>query len=306
MCPVPKTSAASSELPLQSFLADPIVNKRFNENIWEFLSTLPINISKEDVWNHLRFENERLMDLVQNYKTMSMYGEPEEFGPPKMTEMNPKFALTADDQAEFAAMMAKVIGKGKAAMAPKAAMGEGKMASGGKAPTGAEILAEASGTYDDAQTLLAEMQDTWFEVQCIMDQSKQHEELKQEVERILALVRSGRIDAVWILIALAKVNVSKNGLLFSQFGRKLWRLNDQATKVTDELFARSPSDPQYAAYLQMTSQKQKELGTQQQFLIQDMQKLTQNIEASLSFARTSIDEIFKTKLHIINAPFKSL
>jgi hypothetical protein len=308
MCPV-KASAPGADLGISPHLADPILVKRLNEqNIWQVLSTLPGQYSKQDVIDHLKFKHSQLFDLIQDYKTMSMYSEPPEFGPKLASNINQDNQLTEQEQQDLAAMF-KMMGKsaksgkksGKFTVAPKAAEG----AKDSKAVSG-EVVAEGEALVDEYETWMVEFEQRLFDIQLQQDMEAKNEELKAELQRIIEMVRSGKIDAVWLLVALAKVNSSRNGLLFTQFGKKLHRYNDQATKVTEELYSRNPADPQYAAYLQMTSQKQKEITFQQQFLIQDMQKLTQNIEKVLTFAKTQIEAIFRTRLHMLNAPFRNL
>ncbi len=306
---------------------DPFTQKQINRgNIYELLANLPGQFSKQDLMDHMKTQHMRLQDLVKNHQLMSGKGQVKP--PTQMMKFNAKFAMSQDDISDLMMMLfqqkAQAAAKGdKAAMKDMMMMGGrgGKFAmapqpgKGAKAakdadkpvpPMAEEIIASSDMTYQEAMDFVFEMQNRMFELQCQLDMEKKHEELKQEVQRIIEMVRSGKVDAVFLLIALAKVNASKNGLLFTQFGKKLWKLNDEATRVTEELYSGDPMDPQYAAQLQMTAQKQKAIGFQQQFLIQDMQKVTQNIESVMSFAKQAIDDIYKTKMHIINAPFKGL
>lgn len=318
MSPIQKTSAAASELGISSHITDPIFQKRLNEqNIWEILSTLPGEYTKQDIIDYLKMRRDQLADLVQDFKTMSVYAEPEEISIAKIPEMNMDVALSDADCAELVQMIVEAMsgagaggGEGGGAMEEGGAGGAGgKFAAVGKTSAGGgtktartpdNILSNAQNTYDDAMNLLDMLEDKWFETQLRLDLGAKDSELRSEVQRILALARSGRIDAVWVLVAIAKVSASRNGFLFTQFGKRLYRLNEEADNIVKDLLAKSPADMQYAGYLQQVSQQQKEIGTQQQFLIQDMQKLTQNIETVISFAKGSIDEIFKTKLQLVN------
>lgn len=322
MSPVSKTGPAS-ELGVSPHLVDPMLQRRLNEqNLWEVLSTLPGEYTKQDILDYLKFRLDQLRAVIQNDQMKS--GEADV--PVPVSRMagaaNPELSLTKEDHAELALMMAGAAGTGRAVSSPKGARmeagttprysvsarategegEEGAAAEDAVAPT--SLAAEHEGLMDEVDGVRLWWFDKVFEIQLQQELKAKNAELETELKSIMSKVRSGQIDAVWILVALAKVNSSRNGLLFTQFGRKLWRLNDEANNVLKELYSSGGTNS--PAALQVVAQRQKEIGFQQQFLISDMQKLTQHIETSLSFAKGSIDEIFKTRLHIINAPFKNL
>lgn len=331
MCPVEKTGAAS-ELLTSPFLADPILQKKLNEqNLWEILINLPGEYSKQDILDFLRFRHSQLADLMQNYLTMSTPADVEEPQFDTTAEMNSKNAFSKEDQLGIAELFAKIFqtgtkqGQQKSAQVKGPEMPEEEGAGTAKYSMGAKLGVEKTKSTDplpppddgfgaatiaEAEQFLEGMDDfvnvdfanKIFEAQCMMEYSSKNAELEKEVKEIIDKVKRGQIDAVWVLIAVAKVNCTRNGLLFSQYGKKLWRLNDMSTRLMNELLpgisAGNPAD------LHILQQKQKEFGFQQQFLVQDMQKLSNNIEQTMTFARTTIDEIFKTRLHIINAPFR--
>lgn len=315
MSPVQKAQGAAAELGISPHL-DPILVKKLNEqNVWEVLSS-SLDVNRQDIMDHLKFKHAQLEDLIQNFKTMSMFAEANECLPKITAHMNADAQLSQQELEAFAkalvaAQQQTAAGEGKKfAGGGKMAAGGGKTAEGGEKSTSAPLLgeevAQAEALLDEYEAFWADFQETIFNVQLQGELEAKNQELEAEVQRIIAMVRSGKIDAVWLLIALAKVNVSKNGLIFTHLGKKYKRMNDQANRAVEELFKMDTNNPQYYAYLQMTSQKQKEIGTNQQFMIQDMQKITQNIEQVMSFAKSAIDEIFKTRLHMINAPFRSM
>lgn len=286
-------------------LTDPMLLQRLNrENLWEVLGSIRDGILLHDVDAYFKFRKEQLAELVQNYQTMSVEAEPPTPDIRNMSiEMRSEHALTTADQAELANMMSELnVGQARLAAVPAATGGRqmsGKAAQDGSVPPGPTA---------DAQILLDELKDWWteyenkiFTLQMRGDLELKNSELSNELRQMVELVRSGKADAVFLLIAIARVNLSRNGFLFTQFGKRLMKMNEQATAITNDLLAGSTQSTDYYAQLQITSQKQKEIGTQQQFLVQDMQKLTQEIERILSFAKTGIDDIFKTKLQIANS-----
>lgn len=314
MCPVQKTSIAP-ESGIPSHLADPVLIKRLNEqNLWEVLSTLPGDYTKQDVIDYLKFRNEQLRDLIQNDKTMSLEAEPREIEPQVIGQAGANLSLSREDEAELRRVFSEMSGErasavartgapdgrtaAKFAMAPKAA-GGGESEAKDRAPNQQELEEGYSEVMKDYETWADDWMNTVFDIQLQQQMEKKNEELKSEMQRVLALVRSGKADAVFILIALAKVNIEKNGLLFTQYGQKMTRMNQESTKVMNDLFSSGKSnDP---ASLQVASVEQRNIATNQQFLMQDMQKITQHIENTFGFARQSVDDIFKTQLQLRNS-----
>lgn len=314
MSPVQKTGASAESIA--PHLNDPVLIGKLNQqNIWEVLSSLPGDYTKQDIIDYLKFKSEQLTDIVQNYKTMSAYAEPGENA--QMMEMQAGAEFSKEDVQEFSAMLTDFFvsksasGKaaattGKAAtMGPKAVTGA-KAADKGdinKAPTGAQVIAGGEQLLSDANKQVEELMSTIFTAQLQMQMEKKNDELKEELRRILALVRSGKADAVFLFIILAKVNVNKAGMLASHKITEVKNGMAESAKVMEELYGKENkyTDTEFAANLQMGTQKQKEINTQQQFLFQDIQKLTQHIETFMGFAKGAIDETFKTRLQMINA-----
>lgn len=318
--PIQKTSLVS-DTQISSQITDPVLRKRLEEqNIWEVLAALPGEYTKEDILDYLRMRYEQLVDLVQDKQVMAVYAEApqinydDRIAPP----LNQQCSLSNEDLHELANMLSEaaeargyIDGTGAAASHGRFAVAgdaqgdglHGKMSkeAKGKVPTPDELTSGAEAAYNDATALLDELEEHLFNVQMRLDLQGKDNELRTEIHKLLALARSGKIDAVWILIALAKATALKSGVLFSSLGKKMTRLNMESDKVVQELAAKNPSDPSYFGTQQIALQRQREAGTQQQFIVQDMQRLMQNIESSISFAKTSMDEIFKTRLNIVNA-----
>lgn len=317
MCPVEKTHAAP-DLGVSPHLDDPILLKRLNEqNINKILAEIDGDYTKQDILDHLKFKRDQLFDLLQNYQTVSDTAEPTR---PRV-EAIPKFdetrTLSDNDLEAFQNMLKLALTEtGERRSVPKAGIASMNIKAGVDdelTPEELEAQARASLTYEGTEaavettvygvdTFLDIVEPEIFASQLQMEMEEKTAELEQEIQRILAMVRSGKIDATFLLIALAKVTAAKNGLLFTQMGRRITRLNLESSKIMKDLYASDPNtDPKYAAKLQMTSQQQKEIGQRQQFIMQDMQAASSNIEKAVAFGKNSIDDIFKNRLQIINA-----
>jgi len=135
-----------------------------------------------------------------------------------------------------------------------------------------------------------------IEAQMAQELQKKSDELEAELQKLLAMARSGQIDDPAILIlALTRINVEKNGLIFSQLGRKIERYNTQSNKIIELL----KNDPNFATNVMGAQQDLKTIGQSTQFLINDMNSVTQFINTALNFGKSSLDSFHSTKMEII-------
>lgn len=179
----------------------------------------------------------------------------------------------------------------------EAAAGDG---SGSGPMTREEVESVAQDAIDELDQFTA---DTWEQVldaQMFSDYQAKMGEVKSEVERIIALARSGAIGAEFVLIALAKVNVTKNGCLMSWMGQKAFKVNDSINKIANDLGTISPSDPRYVSEMQIANAKTRDGGYQLQLLTTDMQKIMQDVASTMEQVKSMTDEINRTKREIVS------
>ncbi|MBI2341837.1 MAG: hypothetical protein HYU98_03795 [Deltaproteobacteria bacterium] len=119
-----------------------------------------------------------------------------------------------------------------------------------------------------------------FESQFMQEMQNKSDELERELQKIVAMARSGQIDDPTILIlAFAKSQIEKYGMYGVYYGRVIMR-DQERSKVEFELFKKGGQD---VAALQRLQQVTKE-GTQStQDATRAIQSVTQNVQATLSF-----------------------
>lgn len=305
MCAVGKTmpteSSAASKL-----LSDPIFRKRLDEKgILEVLGEHHAEFTTQDILDCVKVMRDQLYEIIHPESNYSMAASVPEPDVTRVSATSPGLAFSREDQSELAQMFSEVVsakaassGEGAATVTAGAVRGHGKFASTPKASGGDDALASAQQTYDSSTALLANMQEKFFEAQMQGELGKKDQELREEIQRILALVRSGKVDAVYLLVLIAKVNSAKNGLLFTQYGKRLMNMNLKANDIMKEL---QGSGGTSATTMQVGAEKLRQVGVSQQFLITDMQKITGSIETTLSTVKAMIDDTFKTRLQIVNA-----
>jgi hypothetical protein len=183
-------------------------------------------------------------------------------------------------------------GKFKAATVSESAAPEGPM-------TTEELDQMASGTMSEWDQFLEDSWGTIFDAQLAHEMTTKMGEVKQEVQRIIALAKEGKIGVEFVLIALAKVNSTKNGVLMSGLGKKMYHINEGISNVATELNTLSPSDPRYYGMLETGREKTRDGSLQLNLLQTDMQKVMQDVASTLEFVKSAMEEINRTKREII-------
>jgi hypothetical protein len=209
--------------------------------------------------------------------------------PPPQIEAFPQFDMSntlSDKDKEIAAGMIF----GKAAVGGKAAA---KGAVGSKASK--PDLSEMQGHYDDAMDDLDNLNNIIMEAQFAQELQNKSAELEDQLQKILAMAKSGQIeDPAIIILALAKVQVEKYGLIFTQTGKKVLNVNEQMNGAY-EMLKNDPSMKQ-----QYTAKQNIQTGTQTlSRLTNDMNQVAQHIQSVITFSKSSIDAMKSAKDEII-------
>lgn len=162
-----------------------------------------------------------------------------------------------------------------------------------------ELQSMAQGTVDEWNQFV---QDSWgqiFDSQMMADYEKRMGEIKNEVQRILALVKQGAIEPEFALIALAKVNATKNGCLFTWLGKKAFHVNETMNNVYNDLKKMSTTDPSYYGSLMNAQSTTRDGAFQMQLLQTDMQKVMSDISSVMEFVHSAMNEFARTRREII-------
>lgn len=171
---------------------------------------------------------------------------------------------------------------------------------GQKEPMTPEELAGATeGTLEDWDKFL---ENTWSQIldnQMLADYKDKMSEIQSEVQRIIWLAKQGVVGPEFVLIALAKVNACKNGVIMTWAGKKAYHLNDSLNKIANDLRTMNPSDPGYAGALQAAQSRTRDGSFQMQMVQSDLQKAVANVEQTLERVTTSINDINRTRREII-------
>jgi hypothetical protein len=162
-----------------------------------------------------------------------------------------------------------------------------------------ELEEMARGTIGDWENFMSDSMNQILDAQMMADYTAKMEQVQKEVDRLIMLCKQGKIGPEYILIALAKVNQTKNGVLITHLGRKAFNLNESMNRVSDELSAISPSDPRYFAELQNAQSKTRDQNFNLNLVTQDMQKAMQDVASCLEQVQSMISEMNRTRREII-------
>ena len=95
---------------------------------------------------------------------------------------------------------------------------------------------------------------------------------------------------------MAKAQISEQGFIFSQLGRKMMSLNSEQSAIAKSIGAIDPSN---VGEFEVRKQKMGEMGISINQIMQQMQRSTQNIESVMSSSKSMLEEYNRTKLDII-------
>ena len=172
------------------------------------------------------------------------------------------------------------------------AMGIGKAEGGGSAAPG---MADMQRHYDEAVTFVNDiLEPRAIEAQLNMELNQMDAKIQRELREAIASIKASGGDASLLILALVKANVQRNGLIFTQLGQRVMKLNDQMNEAYEQLKGNPTIQQMYGAQQDLKS------GTQGlQFLINDMNQVTQHVQSTLTFGKSSVDTVNASKLEII-------
>jgi hypothetical protein len=157
----------------------------------------------------------------------------------------------------------------------------------------------AEGTLDEYEAFMGDIWSSILDAQMVKDYNAKMAEIQGEVRKLVALVKEGKIGAEYVLLALAKVNVTKNGVLFSWLGKKAYGLNEQMTRASEDLQGMSATDANYTAELTRVQNETRSGSYQLNQVTQEMQKVMQNVSSTLESVHGMIDSINRSRREII-------
>lgn len=276
-----------AEKELQSDLARlEMVEALRQGNIYEVIKKLPSGVSIRDFEDYMSQQWRTFRSqIVQDYK---IYEGEAAIPEPKMQDFavhDEGSSWTSEEGHEFL--------KGMMASLGKAAEGEGAEMMAG------DIGTIAEGTLNEWESFMSDVWGQIFDAQMMADYQKRMGEVQKEVQRIISLAKSGQVDPEFVLIALAKVNVTKNGCLMTWLGRKAFMTNETMNRVANDLRMTPSSDPAYFGRLQDAQAKTRDGGFQLQMLVADMQKVMQDVAGVLEQVHGFMGEINRTRREII-------
>lgn len=256
-------------------------------NIYEVMKRLPAGLNIRDFEDYMSQQWRTFKSqIVQDYK---IYEGEAAVSEPKMQD----FAIH-DEGSSWTSEEGHEFLKGMMASLGKATEGEGA-----EMPAGTDMGSMAEGTLNEWESFMNDVWGQIFDAQMVADYQKKMGEVQKDVQRIISLAKSGQIDPEYVLIALAKVNVTKNGCLMTWLGKKAFMTNETMNRVASDLRMTPSSDPAYFSKLQDAQSKTRDGSFQMQLLMADMQKVMQDVAGVLEQVHGFMGEINRTRREII-------
>ncbi len=217
--------------------------------------------------------------------------------------------LTDEERNELAAGLERqMTGGGKLSSSRVAKSGKSRGADvdgeGQEKPLGpmdaAELEEAAQAALDESEAFLDDFWIVALDRQMITDYRAKMDEVEKEAQRIITLAKQGAIGVEFVLVALAKVNATKNGVLLSWVGQKAFGVNESINRVADDLNKVDPSSSNYMGQLQYSQNQTRDKSFQLNLLTQDMQKITQDMASVMDQCKSMMDEINRVKREIVS------
>lgn len=264
-------------------------------NINEVLQRLPETVSAEDVKSFLKAQN---ITFRRNIEQPDPVRSGEAEVPPPMPIDFPQYdSGSALDSADVSYMKRvlkgmKVAGITKGVAAKEAGAGE-------ESPmTATELEDMAESAIQEAEDLNREILNSIAMRQFEAEYEKRHEEILEELSRILALAKSGKVDISFVILALTKMKVSEEGHIFARMGREATNINEEMNRATEKLYA-DGSVPSYAD-TQIAAQETRSMAFNLQQVTSTMQSVMNKIDGSITFCDQTIKYINAVKREMIN------
>ena len=261
------------------------------------LRSLPNSVSREDILVFLRDQYRSYQtDIVQEGQAYATEGD---IGPPEM--MPAEFVPSYDHGSQLLSQDREMIMGGFEKFAGKAMMVGAKE----EAPPGGdegtltqdEINRRSGQSLDEFDQVMSDAMWTILDNQMIANYKDKMNEIQNEVQHVISLAKQGLVDPEYVLIALAKVNQTKNGVLMTWLGKKAFMANDELGKISRDLVASGGTD---FARLEEAREKSRTGTFQMQFLMSDLQKVMGDSASVLENIHSMIGDINRTRREIIS------
>lgn len=246
-------------------------------------------ISKKDWEDYLKAQSVSLnRDIVQDYQIYSDHGG---VPAPQWTEsFSPELGVgkvTPQDHATFMESMGRLTGK--------AMVTGGKSSTSGKSMEApADLAGAVEGYIQEADDLIQGIADNALDAQLNLQVeagSRETQKARDEFLRILSTAN----DPETIILALTQYKMREAGEIMTKAGVDIQRTNRDQTRAAAATQKLNVNSPKFYAESQQASQKISSLNMTMQQKMSLMQTAAQNVESALSFGKSVIGEIAKTK-----------
>ncbi|MFH1652578.1 MAG: hypothetical protein ABIE74_00825 [Pseudomonadota bacterium] len=276
-----------------------VIDELAKGNIHEVLKRLPGTVSIKDVEQFLASQLQRLERNIWQDKerVYSLQGEPPPPSPIDFKDHDKKVELSSKDR-EFIKKNLKagvVKGLGKAVVTGKAVT-SGKAAN---APmTEDELHNMVDSTIADAEQQMRDIAWSVAVRQFDMEYQRRNDEIIKEIKKLFALAKSGKVDAVFLILALTKVKMMEDGKTTARLGMEMGHYNEEMNRVSQELYGKD-STADYGT-LQLGAQEMKDMNFNMEQMTMSLNKQIGQLEEAITFAQDSTKNILSTRREIIN------
>lgn len=238
-------------------------------NINEVLQKLPDTVSMEDVKAFLASQHSAFAgNIEQMERVRSDQAEPPTPSPADFPAFDDSAKMDAADRG-----FTKKILRGMTVKKDQTSS-EGPM-------TEQELYDSADDVLGEAEELNRQIMDSIMMAQIESQNEKKIQELKEELQKLIAMAKSGEIDVSFLILALTKVKVAQEGKVVAGISQDIARANAETNRISNELYG-SGSQAGFNE-IQLGSEKIREQTFSLQQGLNSLNKAMEGIAGSISF-----------------------
>jgi hypothetical protein len=277
-------------------------------DISKIIKALPAGVTRAEIEEYLK---QRFVVLDQGlFQNVQIKADFASVPPPHSVKnilpMDSANALTEDETQYFRGMLgigkAAVVGQGKAVEDPDAVpQTDVEKAQEDVAQFSNELLSTIRDRMQDRDEFNDQLEKQIFNVQLNMELLNKRHELKEELRRIIDLMKRGAIQPEFVLVALTKVQVSEQGLIASQMGRRMMNINEEQKTIAESIQGINVGDPGQVGEFEMKKLELQQSSMSMNMIMQNMQRAVQQVDTALSVGKSMLEEYTRTKGELIRA-----
>lgn len=263
-------------------------------DIRKILQALPAGITRADIEDYLK---QRCLVLEQGLlQNVQIKADEASLPAPDLAKhllpIDEANALTDEDRALLADYFG---GSGKAATAARGAQEDASEAVAEAQAFGQELIGTIDERIKQRDEFLFELEQAAFHLHLSQEMQSRQQELREELQRILHLVKEKKIAPEFALVALTKISVMESGLIMATQGKLLMNASDEQTRIAQSIQALDASN---VGAFEMKKLELSQTTTSMGEIQQVIQMAMQKVQTAEGVCNSMLGDYFRTQMDL--------